>query len=45
MEQALNLTFWAMLVLSVGTVILALMVPATDFDRAAIKPAAEPQPD
>jgi Na+/melibiose symporter-like transporter len=45
MEQALNLTFWAMLALSVGTVILALMVPATDFDRTAIKPATEPQSD
>jgi EmrB/QacA subfamily drug resistance transporter len=45
MEQALNMTFWAMMVLSLGTVLLALFVPATDFDRAAIKPAAEPQPD
>lgn len=45
MEQALNLTFWAMLVLSLGTVMLALMVPATDFDHAAGKSAAEPQPD
>jgi MFS family permease len=45
LEQALNLTFWAMLVLSVGTVVLALMVPATDFDHGPIKPAAEPQPD
>jgi hypothetical protein len=38
MEQALNLTFWAMLVLSLGTVFLALWVPP-------VKPAAEPQPD
>ena len=45
MEQALNLTFWAMLVLSLGTVILALLVPSTDFDRAAVKSAAEPQSD
>ena len=45
MEQALNLTFWAMLVLSLGTVILALMVPATDSNHAAIKSIPEPQPD
>jgi EmrB/QacA subfamily drug resistance transporter len=31
MEHALNQTFWAMLVLSLGTVILALLVPPTDF--------------
>jgi MFS family permease len=46
MEQALNLTFWAMLVLSFGTVILALLVPATDLAHAAAtKPLTEPQPD
>ena len=45
MEQALSLTFWAMLVLSLGTVILALLVPSTDFDRGASKSPAEPQPD
>ncbi|MGC1522229.1 MAG: MDR family MFS transporter [Steroidobacteraceae bacterium] len=45
MEQALNLAFWAMLVLSLGTVILALLVPPFEFSHAAIKPLAEPQPD
>jgi EmrB/QacA subfamily drug resistance transporter len=43
MDQALNLTFWAMLVLSVGTVILALLVPRTDFADASIKSVVEPQ--
>ena len=33
MEQALNLAFWAMLVLSLGTVILALLVPSTSPTR------------
>jgi MFS family permease len=42
MEQALNLTFWAMLVLSLGTVILALFVPRTDVIDAQIKSVAEP---
>jgi MFS family permease len=45
MAQALNLTFWAMLVLTLGTVILALLVPSTAAAHAAIKPSAEPQPD
>ena len=44
MEQALNLTFWAMLVLSLGTVILALMVPPTEFDASAIEPTARRSP-
>ena len=44
MEQALNLTFWAMLVLSLGTVILALMVPPTEFTASAIEPTARRQP-
>jgi len=44
MEQALNLTFWAMLALSLGTVILALLVPATDLAHATVKPVGEPQP-
>jgi EmrB/QacA subfamily drug resistance transporter len=35
LEQALNLTFWAMLVLSLGTVILALWVPATELHQPA----------
>jgi EmrB/QacA subfamily drug resistance transporter len=43
MDQALNLTFWAMLVLSVGTVILALWVPRTEFADASIKSVVEPQ--
>jgi EmrB/QacA subfamily drug resistance transporter len=45
LEHALNLTFWAMLVLSLGTVFLALLVPATSVTEGAFKPAAEPQPD
>jgi len=45
MAQALNLTFWAMLVLTLGTVILALLVPSTAVTHAAIKSAVEPQPD
>jgi hypothetical protein len=34
-----------MLVLTVGTVFLALLVPSTSISRAALKSAAEPQPD
>jgi MFS family permease len=45
LHQALNLTFWAMLVLTVGTVFLALLVPSTAISHAALKSAAEPQPD
>jgi EmrB/QacA subfamily drug resistance transporter len=45
MEHALNLTFWAMLVLSLGTVLLALWVPPTAAIHVELKPAAEPQPD
>jgi len=41
----LNLTFWAVLVLTVGTVFLALLVPSTSVSHTAIKSAAEPQPD
>jgi EmrB/QacA subfamily drug resistance transporter len=44
LSQALNLTFWAMLVLSLGTVFLALLVPATSTDLSS-KPVAEPQPE
>jgi len=44
LDQALNLTFWAVLVLTVGTVFLALLVPST-IGHAALKPAAEPQTD
>ncbi|HWG72043.1 MAG TPA: hypothetical protein VN692_21700, partial [Steroidobacteraceae bacterium] len=45
MEQALSLTFWAMLLLSLGTVIFALCVPPTDLAPAMIKSEAEPQRD
>jgi MFS family permease len=45
LEQALNLTFWAVLVLSLGTVFLALLVPRTSVTDAVLKRAAEPQPD
>ena len=45
LDQALNLTFWAMLALTVGTVFLALLVPSTSISHAPLKSAAEPQPD
>jgi MFS family permease len=45
LHQALNLTFWGMLVLSLGTVFLALWVPSTSISHPAIKPSAEPQPE
>ncbi len=45
LAQALNLTFWAMLVLSLGTVLLALLVPPTSSTDLSLKPVAEPQPD
>lgn len=45
LQQALNLTFWAVLVLSLGTVFLALLVPSTSIVHTAGKPTAEPQPD
>jgi hypothetical protein len=45
LEQALNLTFWAMLVLTLGTVILALLVPATAATGVVLRAAAEPQRD
>jgi EmrB/QacA subfamily drug resistance transporter len=44
LAQALNLTFWAMLVLSLGTVVLALLIPPTATD-AALKAAAAAQLD
>jgi hypothetical protein len=34
-----------MLVLSLGTVVLALLVPSTSIGHATLKPAAQPQPD
>jgi EmrB/QacA subfamily drug resistance transporter len=43
--QALSLTFWAMLVLTVGTVCLALLVPPTSATDAILKKAPEPQPE
>jgi MFS family permease len=43
--KALNLTFWAMLVLTVGTVCLALLVPPTSATDAILKKAAAPQPE
>ena len=45
LEHALNLTFWAMLALSLVTVILALWVPATPGRHAVITPPAESLPD
>jgi EmrB/QacA subfamily drug resistance transporter len=44
LHQALSLTFWGMLVLSLGTVLLALLVPAASISHATHQPA-EPQPD
>jgi len=41
----LNLAFWAMLVLSLGTVFLALLVPPTLSTDLSLKQVAEPQPD
>jgi MFS family permease len=45
MEQALNLTFWAMLVMSLCTVILALLVPATAAAHVATNSSVEALPD
>ncbi len=45
LERALNLTFWAMLMLSLGTALLALLVPATSIGHAVLKPAVRPQTD
>jgi MFS family permease len=42
MEQALNLTFWGMLALSLCTVFLALLIPPTHATDAMLKPATEP---
>jgi len=43
LERALNLTFWAMLLLSVGTVCLALLVPPTSATDAILKKPAATQ--
>jgi len=45
LAQALHLTFWAMLVLSLATVFLALLVPATAVIGVARSQLAEPQPN
>jgi len=45
LEQALNRTFWAVLVLSLGTVLLALLVPPISIAPAALKAATIPQRD
>lgn len=45
LEQALNLTFWAMLVMSFATVLVALLVPAVAIAQADVKPAADAQAD
>jgi MFS family permease len=45
LEQALHLTFWAMLMLTLGAVVLALLIPSTAVNHAALKSAAEPQRD
>jgi EmrB/QacA subfamily drug resistance transporter len=41
LQAALNLTFWAMLLLSLGTVLLALLVPPTSF-ATRTEPAVRP---
>jgi EmrB/QacA subfamily drug resistance transporter len=45
LEQALNLTFWAVLALSLGTMFLALLVPPTTAVDAALKSPVEAKPD
>jgi EmrB/QacA subfamily drug resistance transporter len=42
LSQALNLTFWAMLLLSFVTVLLALLVPPTPSTDLSLKPLVEP---
>ena len=42
LAQALNLTFWAMLVLSLVTVFLARLVPATCSTDLSLRPVIEP---
>jgi EmrB/QacA subfamily drug resistance transporter len=43
MEQALSLTFWAMLALSLGTVVLALLIPRTDVVDGRVKSVSPPR--
>ncbi len=45
LEQALNLTFWSVLALSLGTVVLAFMVPPTSFTLTRLKTVPQPHPD
>jgi EmrB/QacA subfamily drug resistance transporter len=45
LAQGLNLTFWVMFVLCLGTVALALLVPATPLTDPGLKQAAVPRPD
>ena len=45
LSQALSMTFWAMLVMSLGTVFLALLVPPTSNTDLSAKSVAEPQSD
>jgi hypothetical protein len=41
LEQALNLTFWAVLALSVGTMLLAFLVPSTAVNLTDLKSSVE----
>jgi hypothetical protein len=45
LEQALNLTFWSVLALSLGTVVFAFMVPPTSFTLTRLKTVPQPHPD
>ncbi len=45
LAQGLNLTFWVMFVLCLGTVALALLVPPTPVVDPGLKPAAVPHPE
>jgi MFS family permease len=42
LQQSLNLTFWAMLVMSIATVVVALLVPRVSIARAVESPAEQP---
>jgi tetrahydromethanopterin S-methyltransferase subunit D len=45
LQQALNLTFWAMLAMAFATVLIALAVPAPPSAPVQVQPAAQVQPD
>ncbi len=45
LEQALNLTFWAVLALSLGTLFLALLVPPTTAIATGVQSPVEAKPD